>query len=570
MATFLCYGNFNGKYGDKFSYDILYDILEQNIAENYSLVRFYGYIRSWGYTASGSTARCYINGQEIGTFTSITANQYSEIGRLDVKVKHNDDGTGSTTVTGLCDTPWTIGDASCSGTRTLPDIPRASTVSATSGNIEENINITINSASSSFKHTLYYTFGNSGDIVFADDVTTSPYVWQISSSLYAQIPNSKQGTGTITCITRRIDNNQEIGRNSCQFTAYVNEDRCRPLVTATVTEVNKTLTTGYTTQQLTGSANKFIKGVSDATISLSATPRNSATIKNYYVRLDNDLYAEQSHNYYKINNNQFFYTVMDSRDIYTDGSTTVDMVNYIPLTAVVHVYRPLPTTGEVKIDVRGNYFNGSFGAENNILKLAYRFKEKGTSTWNDFTYVTANISGNTYSYSASLGTGFDYKKEYDFEIFHSDLVIAFYTSLLVSKGLPTFFIGKDRIESNGQQILVPYTLYENASGSNGTITLSDNKNNYKRIKIDYIGNWGTSRSLEINCNDGNQNIDLTNVFQTSTSGTMQLETRRYSIDGNAIAPAYGNGVYTNIDAANGSLIGGNQTTIYIIKVTGYK
>ena len=56
MATFLGYSNFSGKNGDKFSADLLYDILEKNIAGNYYIVRLYGYIRSWGYSGSGKYA----------------------------------------------------------------------------------------------------------------------------------------------------------------------------------------------------------------------------------------------------------------------------------------------------------------------------------------------------------------------------------------------------------------------------------------------------------------------------------------------------------------------------------
>ena len=135
MATFLGYSNFNGKNGDKFSADLLYDILEKNIAGNYYIIRLYGYIRSWGYSGSGSYAPFYINGVNSGGFSSITANQYSEVARRDVRVDGDAEGNCVLNWSLLVDTNWSLGDASASGSLTLDKIPRTSSVTCTDGYI---------------------------------------------------------------------------------------------------------------------------------------------------------------------------------------------------------------------------------------------------------------------------------------------------------------------------------------------------------------------------------------------------------------------------------------------------
>ena len=430
MATFLCYGNFNGKYGDKFSYDILYDILEQSIAGNYSRVRLYGYIRSWGYSGSGSTARCYINGQQIGTFTSITTNQYSQIGYLDITVNHNADGTASTTVTGLCDTPWTIGDASCSGTLTLPTIPRTSPITCTDGLIESSVSININRASDSFIHTLRYTFGSlSGTI--ATGVATS-YGWTIPSTFYTQIPNSKSGIGTLYCDT--YNNGTLIGTSSCNFNAYTDESKCKPDVSAIIVDTNTSAI------NLTGDSNTLIKFISNPKITITATAKNSSSISNRTVSCgDGKSGSGTEVTLNKVESGNFTVSATDSRGYTTSIPITKDLIEYINLTLNPDFYRPEPTTGEVKLSYDGNYFAGSFGTIDNSLTVKYRYKESTVSSWDgiEYTSITPTIDeeNNKYSGNVSLGTGFDYQKSYDFEIIATDKLNSISQIVPVSKGI---------------------------------------------------------------------------------------------------------------------------------------
>lgn len=86
-----------------------------------------------------------------------------------------------------------------SGTHTCITIPRASSVSATNATMGASSTITVSRASSSFTHTLTYSFGSTSGTI-ATGVATS-YTWSVPISLANQIPNSKTGTCTITCIT---------------------------------------------------------------------------------------------------------------------------------------------------------------------------------------------------------------------------------------------------------------------------------------------------------------------------------------------------------------------------------
>lgn len=439
MATFLGYSNFNGKNGDKFSADLLYDILEKNIAGNYYVIRLYGYIRSWGYSGGGSYAPFYINGENAGGFSSITANQYSEVARRDVRVDGDAEGNCVLNWSLFVHTTWSLGDASASGSLTLDRIPRTSSVTCTDGNIESSVSININRASDSFTHNLRYAFGSlSGTI--ATGVGTN-YGWTLPTSFYAQIPNAKSGVGTIYCDT--YSGSTLIGTSSCNFTAYTDESKCKPTVTATIVDSNST------TVALTGDNNKLVKFVSNAKITINATAKNSSSISSRSVTCGDEKSGSGTEvTLNKVESGNFTVSATDSRGYTTSITVSKTLINYVILTMNPNFYRPEPTTGEVKLEVSGNYFNGSFGSTNNSLTVKYRYKESG-GNYTSYKTVTVPITNNTYSLTLSLGTGFDYKKSYEFEIIATDKLNSITQNKSVAEGIPMLALFKAIIEMFG-------------------------------------------------------------------------------------------------------------------------
>ena len=167
----------------------------------------------------------------------------------------------------------------------------------------------------------------------------------------------------------------------------------------------------------------------------------------------------------------------DSRG-YTEYTATnpimVTMIDYIPLSIGSYsFYRPEPTTGEIKLTYKGNYFNGSFGAQNNNLTVKYRYKEATSSTWNEYKSFTSTISGNTYSLTISLGTDFDYQKSYDFQLVVTDKIDSITKSQTVSRGIPALFMGQDRVEVNGILNVNGDTSISGTLTTNGAVNMND-------------------------------------------------------------------------------------------------
>lgn len=451
MATILGYSNFSGKYGDKFSADLLYDIIEKNVTGNYYKVRLYGYIRSWGYTASGSYTVFYINGQNAGGFSSISKNQYSEVARLDVTVPGDELGNCVLNWSLSVSTSWTIGNANASGSLTLEQIPRASVPTAGTQTIGQVLTINTNRKSASFTHNLYYSFGGIGKTLIASGVGDN-HPWTLPSNLYAQIPNSKSGTGTIYCET--WSSGKQIGdTKTCTFTALVDEGASKPTVSLTVTDTNSK------TVALTGNSSKLVKYYSTAKMTVKATAKNSATISSISVRA-NDIIRTSTTNPYevsfeKVTGNDFQAYATDSRGLSSSIEVkNPNMVQYIVLTCNATLYRPTETGSELKLKVSGNFFNGSFGKSTNTLSLKYRYRVKGASSYSAYKSITPTISNNTYSADISLGTNFDYQKAYECEVIAKDLLDSKEAKPVpsISQGIPILWIGEDYIEVFGVRV----------------------------------------------------------------------------------------------------------------------
>lgn len=89
-----------------------------------------------------------------------------------------------------------------------------------------------------------------------------------------------------------------------------------------------------------------------------------------------------------------------------------------------------------------------------------------------------------------------------------------------------------------QQVLSPRTLYVNASGTTGTVTLSDNVQGYNYLEIFYVNNHGDlNRSIRISTPNG-KNISIESIEPDQSNTVTYLRTAFYNISGNTITYKY--------------------------------
>lgn len=334
------------------------------------------------------------------------------------------------------------GTMEATGNLKLTDVPRTSSVSCNSFNIGDATTIVISRASDSFTHTLTWAFGNASGTIATKTSATTVGATIPASSLYAQIPNSKSGVGTITCQTYSGDN--LIGTSTCSFTAYAKESECIPTVSASIADTNDT------TIALTGSDTKFIKGFSNAKVTISATAKNSASISSYLTSCgDGRTSSTAITQFNNINSKYISVKATDSRGYPKSVDYTLDWIEYIRLAFTsITVKRPESTADKANMTIKGNYFNNTFGNISNSLILQYRYKE-GTGEYTDWTTLTPTITENTFTYTELL-ENLDHNKEYTFEFMIDDQLMTVYSDpVVLTKGIPVLRVGKDYVDISG-------------------------------------------------------------------------------------------------------------------------
>ena len=433
----------------------------QSIANNNSVVGWHLQLVTSGGSISSSTSKSWnvtVNGSNYsGTCTiGVGTNTTKTLTSGTTTIYHNADGTKSFSFSfslqfdiNYSGVGW-IGTKSGSGSGTLSTIPRTSSVSSTNANIGENITITINRASSSFTHTLTYAFsGLSGTI--ATKTSSTSISWTLPTSFYAQMPNSRSSWGRVICDT--YSGSTKIGSSECRFDVYIKESTNKPGISATIKDVNAT------TKALTGDENKLVKYYSRIQFSITSSPKNSSGTKSININYNGNSFTGGSGNswtdyFSNVTSGNYYCSVTDTRDFTSGVTINKTLIDYVKLTCAMSVSNPT-ASGECTLTIKGNYFDGSFGATSNTLTVQYK---KDSGSW---TNATATKSGNTYTATVKL-TGLDYTQAYTFQARAVDKLATVTTESKTVKSTPIFDWGSDDFHFH-----VPVTI----NGNNKAIVM---------------------------------------------------------------------------------------------------
>lgn len=506
--------------------------------------------------------------------------------------------------------------------------------------------ININRASSSFKHTITYSFsGLTGTI--ASKTSETSIGWTIPTSFYEKVPNAKSGKVTINCDT--YSGSTKVGSSSTTANVFVINSE--PDVEATIKDVNSA------TVALTGDSNKFVKYMSNAKVEITATAKNSATIKSKKVICGNKSGTSTSNTLNGVESGTFVISCTDSRGFTASKTITKTLVNYVKLAFIdISLTRPSTTSNTVNAVIKGNFFNDSFGEVNNTLSMKYRYR-RSESSWGSYYTVTPIKSGNTFSYSASLGNSYNFNYEYEFEFVIEDKLMEVSQNIIVTQGVPIIDVGKNDVVINGELYigdlnvekaievnnvtssadLDDYTetgiwsfnstingpndtdggwlrvmrtsqyaikqifynlgmadiddwyifvrtkagsswsrwqkiqlegevLYENSSGTAGTVTLSESSFLYKYLEIFFKNNDDMVSSIRVD-NPNGKDVVLVSTNPANTNGNAYLKSTQYSISGTKITPEK----YSEVSMFTGGDLSINTSTnrISIVRVLGW-
>lgn len=432
------------------------------------------------------------------------------IGTWDYTIKHNNDGSRNVRITTELRGDGTFSPSYCvvDVVVGISTIPRASTVNPLSAYIESQSNIVINPYAS-FNHSVRVWFGSINKWLQSDGTLgDNEYIFPssnirpsfvIPADFYSQF-TSERGVGNIYVYT--YSGGTKIGENHNTLTAICNPALCNPYATATVFDVNsKTLA-------ITKNKNDVIRYQSimeiTPTITVSGVNDTQTTLKSKSI--NGTIFTTDTARVVNPTDKSFTLKLVNSRNMSSEiiVEASGELIPYIPLTFSANLWRTEPTTGEVEIEYSGNYFAKNFKDEesntvSNSLSLFWKYREKGTENWIDGTALepTIDANNNTYSGRQSLGTIFDYRKQYEFIVLYNDKLMEQTSSIYpVSRGFPIFWWSEDAVH-------IMHKLYvgdKEVIGGNWTL-LSENIEAQVKTKLDNV--TFTELYIEVSLGDDN-------------------------------------------------------------------
>ncbi len=387
----------------------------------------------------GGTLYAHRDGTDYNNQISIGENSSLTLMTGTFTVPHDDSGRASLSVEFSVYHPttsnYTPGNFTYTGGEiTLTDIQRATTLGATDAYIGGTSMVALNRKNESFTHSIAYAFGESAGYLRADGslgeeerFSATAVAFPLPEEFYFQIPRAQSGVCTLCCYT--YDGDSLVGEpQSTTFTVLTREAACAPVVSATVEDVNSQ------TLALTGDKNTLVRYMSDAFCTLNAAPRLGAEMVDTTVDGEN---ITDTLTVVGAERDSFTFRATDSRGY--EGSLTVKtgFVPYFHPTANVSAARVDPTSGKVKVTVKGIFFAGSFGASDNRLTL----------TCGNGVALTPVLTGNSYTAEGVL-EGFDYTKSHLLSVTAEDALSAVSATATVQKGVPVFNWNEDSFRTN--------------------------------------------------------------------------------------------------------------------------
>lgn len=442
-------GSFSGKTANQFIKPTIIWSAVQNVLENYSDVTAeLRYSRTnTGYTTEGNWSGAIWVDKGLATEQKQSGSKTGNQGfKLTYKsntlaMKHTfrvyHDSKGSRTIT-LSATGSASGTSLTSTTISaqisLDAIPRASTIGATDANIGAASLVVVTKKNAAFTHSVAFSFEGlngwlraDGSICDTEDIfsqTSIPFL--LPESFYEKIPNKPSGKCVLTCQT--YSGTAKIGTAQvAEFTATAAQSLCAPAVSATVADGNGA------TKILTGDETVLVRFHSRAVCKITATAKNSATIKETTV---NGKTINGTLEIAAAETGKFTFAAKDSRGYSDQSVVEKTLIPYVHLTVNASVKRLDPTSGRARLTVEGNCFAGNFGAQSNALTLTCRVGN------GEALAITPTVSGNRYSASVEL-EGLSYESAHTVTVTAQDKLETVSKAMTVHKGIPTFDWGEN-------------------------------------------------------------------------------------------------------------------------------
>ena len=410
-------------------------------------------------------------------YRTFLMNSETVIGTFTHTFDYNEDGTKSITFgVSAVDGMWSIGNMQISDTiymgvndtLKLPDL-MARILTADNFTDESNPSITYSVPTEATKVEACISFtGGNDDIPYREiSKTGTSYTFQ-----FTEDERNVLRRATIDAQSKTVRFYLKTTAGGTTMFHYV--DRTLTIVNSNPILSNPTVRdVNSTTLALTGNENILIKYASMAEYSVNVTVAKEATIANQFVQCGSKKVTGMS--YGVIDNPEsglFVFSVTDSRGLNTTATVEKTLLDYLKPTCYQKVTTELvgETGAKAVVTISGNFFNGSFGAIANTLKIEMRHTQNdGTmGDWVDLSPLGYTQDGNTYELVTNI-TGLDYNQSYTFQSRVTDKLNYVESAQYVVKVKPVFDWDNDDFNFN-----VPVNI-EGELNVNGEINMNANE-----------------------------------------------------------------------------------------------
>lgn len=417
MAT----AQFSGQYGHNMTLEVWSDWNRQDTVNNRSTVNLQARLRTnsyasiWGVSAPMTI---YVDGtgEIVNASVNIGTNSSLLIFGKDYVVNHDGNGNKTVNISFKVDVnTGGYGSATVSLSIPLPQIHRASDVSAATGTIGSAMTINISRKNSAFMHTVKYSFGSKSGTI-ATGVGTS-CSWTPPADLATVIPNATAGIGGITVDT--YSGSTKIGSKTAQLILNVPTSMTPKLGSITLTDSNTAV------KNLLNTANTFAEIVSDIKVAFnSATGVQGSTITDYHAEIVDKNQSTNANNgnlgLMKWNGSaQVKAWVVDSRGRSSNAVTTnITVLEYFLPTLTFTAVRGDTNQSSDKIVVSRTAKIAPLkigNVQKNSFKLSFKTAPFGTTTYTSDTGAGVNdkVTNTLTNSKATLSGTFDIGKSYE-------------------------------------------------------------------------------------------------------------------------------------------------------------
>lgn len=556
---------------------IAWTVDSQSVANNTSSVTVNVQLVSTGssYTINSTATKngsVTINGTKYSfTFTaSLSGNQTKTLYTKTVTVAHASDGTKTCSFSATCGINVTLsgtyyGNITASGSGTFDTIARASSISSVTSSVSVNgtneVTVAISRKSSSFTHTVVFSFGSYSKTTTGVGTSTS---YAIPQSWLNAIPNATSGTAKVTVTT--YSGSTKIGSAvSKNFTLTV---------PSTVVPTISGVTIAETVSGINAQFGGFVQSKSKAKVTITAAGALGSTIKAYKTVLDGKTYtgsAPTTGTLATAGNRTVTITVTDSRGRTASTTRTIAVIAYAA--PKINTFTAVRANGLGTADDNGTMalarvkFSVSAVSNKNSKSYKVEYRQKGADDWAE----AAKGSVYTYDSNMLLNISLNTDASYDLRLSLSDY---FGTTVALAEIATAFTLmdfnasgkglafGKVSEVENGMEIDLPLSI--NQYVYMGGVKKSDeekdiyfqstddapNVHNCKLYgasgsSVTSIGCWDTARSHGIwRYLSGTQNLVFdANVKVTRANGGDEYITSKPVVHGSRTGRAqFGNGL----------------------------